>query len=52
VRIGAILRGDDVEVPDGSTHLEAGDLLIVVAPSSVHLADRLAARADQEETKG
>jgi potassium/hydrogen antiporter len=40
-RVGAILRGDEVEVPSGDSQLAAGDLLIVVAPSSEHLPDEL-----------
>jgi cell volume regulation protein A len=33
-RITAIIRGDDVLVPDGSTVLAAGDLLLVLAPDA------------------
>jgi cell volume regulation protein A len=40
-RVGAVLRDQEVEVPDGDTVLAAGDLLIVVAPSDDRLADRL-----------
>jgi cell volume regulation protein A len=42
VRIGAILRGAEVTVPDGATVFAAGDLLIVVAPSGDDVADALA----------
>jgi cell volume regulation protein A len=48
VRIGAILRGAEVEVPEGGTRLRSGDLLIVVAPSTDDLADRLTGWANAE----
>jgi len=48
VRIGAILRGAEVKVPDGATLLASGDLLIVVAPSSDDIAERLARWATSE----
>ena len=38
-RVSAIVRGDQVLVPNGSTILEAGDLLMVVSAPSPGLAD-------------
>lgn len=47
-RIGAILRASEVKVPDGSTRLAPGDLLIVVAPTADDLAEQLAHWAGSE----
>jgi cell volume regulation protein A len=52
VRIGAILRGDQVMVPDGATRLAAADLLIVVAPSADDMTDRLALWAGSDPMPG
>lgn len=41
VRISALVRGDDTIVPDGDTHLAAGDLLIVVAAAGSDAAAAL-----------
>lgn len=48
-RIGAILRGTAVEVPDGGTRLRSGDLLIVVAPSADDVEERLGRWAEAED---
>jgi len=48
MRIGAILRGQEVKVPDGDTRLASGDLLVVVTPSGDEVAERLALWASCE----
>ena len=45
-RVAAVLRGTGIQVPNGATIIEPGDLLVVVAPSRDSLAADLTAWVD------